>query len=207
MRDHRSSRHARGGQLQAGDFVTIFTPDDTHFEIAMEAVRRKLHVLVTKPAVKVRPAAACVEAPVSPICFLVLSVQYLCSSVSVCFAFPCEWHCSRVSISRLSARTHWRRRERAQTLRHHRELLAAARAHGVIVAVEFHKRWDPMYDDARQRIRGLGTHRSPLLSLGYCICPSHMAVSCRQGVSSHYRCCFLRSFLSSPLILCSSCRG
>jgi hypothetical protein len=28
--------------------VTIFTPDDTHFEIAMAAVQRGLHVLVTK---------------------------------------------------------------------------------------------------------------------------------------------------------------
>lgn len=29
-----------------------YVQDDTHFEIAMEAVRRGLHVLVTKPAVK-----------------------------------------------------------------------------------------------------------------------------------------------------------
>jgi D-galacturonate reductase len=35
-----------------GDAVTIFTPDDTHFGIALYAMERGLHVLVTKPAVK-----------------------------------------------------------------------------------------------------------------------------------------------------------
>lgn len=36
---------------KAGDAVTIFTPDDTHFDIAMAAIERGLHVLITKPAV------------------------------------------------------------------------------------------------------------------------------------------------------------
>ena len=35
-----------------GDAVTVFTPDDTHFAIAKEAIQRGLHVLITKPAVK-----------------------------------------------------------------------------------------------------------------------------------------------------------
>jgi D-galacturonate reductase len=38
--------------LKAGDLVFIFTPDDTHFTIAKEAVSRGCHVLVTKPVVK-----------------------------------------------------------------------------------------------------------------------------------------------------------
>ena len=54
--------------MQPGDIVTIFTPDDTHFDIAKYAIevcisglslrshrampQRKLHVLITKPAVK-----------------------------------------------------------------------------------------------------------------------------------------------------------
>lgn len=38
--------------LERGSAVTIFTPDSTHFEIAMYAVKRGMHVLVTKPAVK-----------------------------------------------------------------------------------------------------------------------------------------------------------
>jgi len=38
--------------LKKGDLVTIFTPDDTHYEIAREAVIRGIHVLVTKPSVK-----------------------------------------------------------------------------------------------------------------------------------------------------------
>jgi len=77
-----------------GDLVTIFTPDDTHFEIAMEAIQHGLHVLVTKPAV-------------------------------------------------MTLEQHWR-------------LIEAARKARVLVAVEVHKRWDPVYEDARNRIRSLG---------------------------------------------------
>jgi D-galacturonate reductase len=35
-----------------GDCCIIFTPDDTHFDIAMYAIQRGLHVLVTKPVVQ-----------------------------------------------------------------------------------------------------------------------------------------------------------
>ncbi|MCB9383636.1 MAG: Gfo/Idh/MocA family oxidoreductase [Bryobacterales bacterium] len=80
--------------MQPGDLVTIFTPDDTHFPIAMAAVERGLHVLAAKPLVK--------------------------------------------------------------TLDEHLALLYAAEAKGVLVAMEVHKRWDPIYVDARDRIRGLG---------------------------------------------------
>jgi D-galacturonate reductase len=81
-------------ELEPGDIVTVFTPDDTHFTIAMEAVDRGLHVLVAKPIVK--------------------------------------------------------------TLEEHLTLAAAARRNGVLVAMEVHKRWDPIYADARDRIRQLG---------------------------------------------------
>ena len=81
-------------RMAAGDLVTIFTPDDTHCEIALAAIERGLHVLVTKPPVK--------------------------------------------------------------TLEEHRKLVEAARSQGVLVAVEVHKRWDPVYADARDRIRKLG---------------------------------------------------
>ena len=80
--------------MAAGDLVTIFTPDDTHCQIALAAIDRGLHVLVTKPPVK--------------------------------------------------------------TLAEHRALVEAARSKGVLVAVEVHKRWDPIYADARDRIRKLG---------------------------------------------------
>jgi hypothetical protein len=70
-----------------GDAAIVFTPDDTHFEIAMQAISRGMHVLITKPVVK--------------------------------------------------------------TLDEHKALHAAAKAHNVLVAVEVHKRWDPMYIDAR----------------------------------------------------------
>ena len=80
--------------MRPGDVATIFTPDDTHFAIAMEAVERGLHVLAAKPLVK--------------------------------------------------------------TLDEHLRLMRAAEAKGVLVAMEVHKRWDPIYVDARDRIRNLG---------------------------------------------------
>lgn len=38
--------------LEPGSAITIFTPDTTHYEIALYAIRRKIHVLITKPATK-----------------------------------------------------------------------------------------------------------------------------------------------------------
>lgn len=38
--------------LSLGDAITIFTPDPTHFPIALYAIERGIHVLITKPAVK-----------------------------------------------------------------------------------------------------------------------------------------------------------
>lgn len=35
-----------------GDVAIIFTPDDTHFDIALECINAGLHVMVTKPIVK-----------------------------------------------------------------------------------------------------------------------------------------------------------
>ena len=80
--------------MAPGDLVTIFTPDDTHCDIALAAIDRGLHVLATKPPVK--------------------------------------------------------------TLEEHRTLLEAARSKDVLVAVEVHTRWDPIYAAARDRIRKLG---------------------------------------------------
>jgi hypothetical protein len=81
-------------QFRKGDVATIFTPDDTHFDIALACVRRGLHVMVTKPIV--------------------------------------------------------------MTLEHHRILHEEAQKNGVLVAVEVHKRWDPIYGDAHDRIQNLG---------------------------------------------------
>jgi len=80
--------------MKKGDIVTIFTPDDTHFEMAKEAIQRGLHVLLTKPPVK--------------------------------------------------------------TLEEQKQLVELARKNGVLVYIEYHKRFDPMYSDARERIRQLG---------------------------------------------------
>lgn len=38
--------------LKPGDAVTIFTPDTTHYPIALYAIERGIHVMITKPAVK-----------------------------------------------------------------------------------------------------------------------------------------------------------
>ncbi|MBB3210345.1 D-galacturonate reductase [Rhodopirellula rubra] len=80
--------------MQPGDCVIVFTPDDTHFQIAMEAVEQGLHVLIAKPIVK--------------------------------------------------------------TVEEHLALMQKANERGVVVAMEVHKRWDPLYTDARDRIRDLG---------------------------------------------------
>ena len=80
--------------FQPGDAVTIFTPDDTHCKIALAAIERGLHVMVTKPPVK--------------------------------------------------------------ELQEHQALAEAAKRKNVLVVVEVHKRYDPMYVDARDRIGNLG---------------------------------------------------
>ena len=43
-----------------------------------------------------------------------------------------------------------------KTLEHHKILHDAAERNGVLVVVEVHKRWDPIYGDARDRIQNLG---------------------------------------------------
>lgn len=92
---HQPDAYCKGlDTLSPGDIVTIFTPDDTHFQMAMDAVERRCHVLVAKPIVK--------------------------------------------------------------TLAQHLQLAQAAREQGVLVCMEVHKRWDPIYLDARDRIRQLG---------------------------------------------------
>jgi D-galacturonate reductase len=80
--------------LAPGDAVIVFTPDDTHFDIAMYAISRGCHTLIAKPIVK--------------------------------------------------------------AVKQHLQLVAAARRASVLVAMEVHKRWDPLYADARDRIASLG---------------------------------------------------
>ncbi|RDX55955.1 D-galacturonic acid reductase [Lentinus brumalis] len=81
-------------KLSPGDAVIIFTPDSTHYPIALYAIEHGLHVLVTKPAV--------------------------------------------------------------QLLKHHQDLIVAAEKQGVVCFVEHHKRFDPVYSDARARAASLG---------------------------------------------------
>ncbi len=92
-RDVKAYRRALD-TLSAGDVAVVFTPDDTHFDIAMDAVHRGCHVLIAKPLVK--------------------------------------------------------------TIGEHLKLTRAAAEKGTLVAMEVHKRWDPIYTDARDRIAALG---------------------------------------------------
>ncbi len=80
--------------LKKGSAVLIFTPDDTHFEIAKEALEAGMHVLVAKPLVK--------------------SVQ------------------------------------------EHQTLMALSHEKGLLLMLEVHKRFDPLYMDAVDEIRTLG---------------------------------------------------
>jgi len=81
-------------RMKKGDIAVIYTPDDTHFEIALACLQHGLHVLLTKPAVK--------------------------------------------------------------TLEHHKKLKEVAKSNNLLLAIEFHKRFDPIYLDAHDRIPSLG---------------------------------------------------
>jgi len=73
-----------------GDVAIIFTPDDTHYDIAKCCIEHGLHVLITKPIV--------------------------------------------------------------QSLNHHKTLHDLSNKNNVLVGVEVHKRLDPFYSDARDKI-------------------------------------------------------
>ena len=124
-----------------GSVVIIFTPDDTHYDIAMEAIKHGCHVLVsenvflqannaifisslspqvTKPAVKTLDQHRLVTERLFTICLCI--------------------------FLRANAFTH-----KIHQFLPGRALHAAAVEHGVLVSVEVHKRWDPIYGDARDR--------------------------------------------------------
>ena len=95
--DDQVDRKAYASALEAfgpGDVAIIFTPDDTHGEIASACLARGLHVMITKPPVK--------------------------------------------------------------TLVEHNALAAEAATAERLAVVEVHKRYDPIYVDARDRIGALG---------------------------------------------------
>ena len=81
-------------QMKEGSCVMIFTPDDTHFQIAKDALESGMHVLVAKPLVK--------------------------------------------------------------TTVEHLELQKLAKEKGLLLMLEVHKRFDPIYADAVDQIRTFG---------------------------------------------------
>ncbi|KAI8811848.1 hypothetical protein BJ742DRAFT_795820 [Cladochytrium replicatum] len=92
-RDTEAYKEVMDG-MEPGDAVIVFTPDDTHYEICLYAIRKGLHVLCTKPIVK--------------------------------------------------------------TVAEHKTLVDEAHEYGVHVQIEFHKRFDPTYADAREKARTYG---------------------------------------------------
>lgn len=80
--------------MDKGSCVLIFTPDDTHFEIAKYALEKGMHTLVAKPLVK--------------------------------------------------------------TLKEHEELAELAKKNNLLLMLEVHKRFDPIYADARDNIQVFG---------------------------------------------------
>ncbi|KAI3647006.1 hypothetical protein MP228_007227 [Amoeboaphelidium protococcarum] len=76
--------------MSSGSAVTIFTPDSTHYPIALYAIQKGMHVMIAKPTV--------------------------------------------------------------HHLKEHDHLIEESRTHNVVVCTEFHKRFDPIYKDARNKI-------------------------------------------------------
>ena len=74
-------------QAKPGDVCSVFTPDDTHYDIILAALEAGLHVMATKPMVK--------------------------------------------------------------TLAQHQALVEKAKEKNVLLQIEVHKRFDPIYNDAR----------------------------------------------------------
>lgn len=93
----------------------------THFEIAMEAVQRGLHVMVTKPAVKTLDHHLALEKAARAKGVRLQLVACPASSIIWCRL------CSTLTVTSQ-----------------------------VLVMVEVHKRFDPIYVDARDRIQKLG---------------------------------------------------
>jgi len=80
--------------MKKGSAVLVFTPDDTHFDIAKYALESGMHTLVAKPLVK--------------------------------------------------------------TVKEHKQLAQLANEKGLLLMLEVHKRFDPIYSDARDTIQTFG---------------------------------------------------
>lgn len=113
------------GSMSPGDAAIIFTPDDTHFDIAEYAIKKGLHVLskiirwisclYSRPSVVTKPATKTLSHH--------LQLAELAKKVT-----PYSIYNSSIIQSNIH------------------------------VQIEFHKRWDPIYLDAREKIRKSG-HR------------------------------------------------
>lgn len=139
--------------MSKGDIAIIVTPDDTHFEIAKYAID---HGNVKKLRGRER------------------DLNF--SSTNHTQENACSYYiCMRFRIllsnqSKKKTKTWIKHKHKHQTINHSGlhcmitkpavktlteqiELMKHAEKHGVIAAVEFHKRFDPMYADAREKIR------------------------------------------------------
>jgi hypothetical protein len=70
--------------FKPGDVCIIFTPDDTHFDIALACIEAGMHVMVTKPLVKTlaehlkaRAAVCCLLFVGCCLCFVVCCLLFV----------------------------------------------------------------------------------------------------------------------------------
>ena len=117
-------------KLSAGDVITIFTPDPTHYDIAKYAIERKIHVLVTKPAV--------------------MTLDHHRELVDLA-----KKHKVLVMVEFHKVRSA-RRRARHLKPFHLRTAPGRPFPRTALTALPSLQRWDPIYTDARARARTLG---------------------------------------------------
>lgn len=127
--------------MKPGDVAIIFTPDDTHFGIASAAINAGLHVLVAKPIVKTLEEHRQLVALAKRQNVLVRWPAWLSCGGTCGFREsvhagmpPAAAACCVPALPPTPAN---------KTQRHH--------TCDAQLAVEYHKRFDPIYSDARNR--------------------------------------------------------
>ena len=129
--------------LAPGDAVIIFTPDPTHAPLAAAAIARGLHVLVAKPLVKTLAEHAALAA----------------AARAAGVLLACEYHkCAHVTADGGGGdddevlRPRGARRVAAFAAKS----WPAAAVPATSLPPSLRRRWDPIYNDARERARALG---------------------------------------------------
>lgn len=137
--------------MKPGDVAIIFTPDDTHVSLAAAAITAGLHVLVAKPLVKTLAEHKQLVALAKKHNVLVRAARRQRRHSRRACAAGEEM---RTTLSSSSS-CRWLGAVTPRVL----VLLCCCLRHAAPhcqLAVEYHKRFDPVYSDARIRARSLG---------------------------------------------------